>query len=270
MLKFLSRKQNPKATNVSIGVFGRVYAIGDIHGRFDLLVRMLHAIGEDMRRHPVGPCRIVFLGDLIDRGPQSSKVLELTLALSRQTKRVRFLRGNHEALLLRALTGDASAAEFFYDIGGKETLQSYGLDEKVGDTMSGDLLIGWMRENIPSDHIAFIESFDDLITSGNYIFVHAGIRPGVSLDEQLASDLHWIRTEFTNYSGSHPGIVIHGHSVTRTVEEKSNRIGIDTGAYFSGILSAVVMEENRRWYITATAEGWEESEQEKEFSYLFE
>jgi serine/threonine protein phosphatase 1 len=269
MLSLLKRIAKGNLPPPSIGVKGRVYAVGDVHGRFDLFVRMLHAIGQDLSDHPASAFQIVFLGDLIDRGPQSSKIITLANALSQCTSRLRFLKGNHEELLLRSLAGDERTAEFYYDIGGRETLMSYGFDTSVGDKMPGDQLVRWMQDNIPIEHANFIEGFQDLISSGDYIFVHAGLRPNVPLDKQTTSDLRWIRKDFIHHEGNFPGIVVHGHSVTRDADERPNRIGVDTGAYFSGKLTAVALEADQRRFISVSAEGWDETEQEQEFSYIF-
>lgn len=266
LLKWISKPDRPRP---SLGVEGRVYAVGDVHGRFDLFVRMLHAIGQDISLRPTNAFRIVFLGDLIDRGPQSSKIITLAQALSQCTSKFRFLKGNHEELFLRALQGEVRVAEFFYDIGGRETLMSYGLDPAIGDSMPSEDLVEWMQNNVPLDHVEFISGFSDLIESGKYIFVHAGLRPNVPLDKQSATDLRWIRSEFLQFQGNFPGIVVHGHSITREVEEKPNRIGLDTGAYFSGKLTAVALEGDERRFISVSAEGWDEAEQEEEFSFIF-
>lgn len=266
LFKWISKGSDPRPF---MGLDGRVYAVGDVHGRFDLFVRMLHAIGQDIAQRPTNGFRIVFLGDLIDRGPQSAKIISLAQTLAQCTSKFRFLKGNHEELLLRAFKGEVRIAEFFYDIGGRETLMSYGLDPAIGDCMSAEALVSWMQANIPVDHIEFISGFSDLIEAGKYIFVHAGLRPNVPLEKQSASDLRWIRTEFLQFQGDFPGIVVHGHSITREVEERSNRIGLDTGAYFSGKLTAVALEGENRHFISVSAEGWDEVEQEEEFGFIF-
>ena len=252
MFSLLSRKGKAGDTRPPRGGLGRTYAIGDVHGRFDLFVGMLRLIEDDLAKRPIDIFKIIFLGDLIDRGPQSADIIELAEALSRSTSHLQFLKGNHEELFLRAFAGDAQAASFFYSVGGRETLMSYGLDCAEGDAMSGEQLVAWMKLHITDSHIRFISRFDDMIQSGDFIFVHAGIKPHVPLHRQTISDLRWIRNEFLNCETLHPGVIVHGHSITQEVEERPNRIGIDTGAYFSGRLTAIAIEGDDRWYLTAT------------------
>jgi serine/threonine protein phosphatase 1 len=225
-----------------------------VHGRFDLFDQMLNLIGNDLHARPVRSFRIVFLGDLIDRGPDSAKIISRAIKLSSLSKSLIFLKGNHEELFLYSLQGDLRAAEFFYKMGGRATLKSYGLDPAVGDEMDGAGLACWMQENIPIEHAAFIESFDDAVSFDRYILVHAGLRPNVPLNRQRLSDLRWIRQEFTDFSGVFPGVVVHGHSISADIDEAQCRIGIDTGAYRTGRLTAVAIERAERWYLTVQGE----------------
>lgn len=259
-----------KGATPTVGPDRRIYAVGDVHGRFDLFVRMLHAIGSDMATSAAAETKIIFLGDLIDRGPQSAKVLDLALQVKRHSSRIHFLKGNHEEVLLKVWEGETEAASFFYDIGGRETLMSYGLDPKAGDAMTNAEIAGWIENNIPLEHMEFMDEFEDMIPMEDYLFVHAGIRPHVPLDKQAVSDLRWIKREFINYEGQYPAVVVHGHSVFDNVDERRYRIGIDTGAYFTGRLTCLVLEGTGRRYLTATAEGWDPSEQEQEFSLMLE
>lgn len=235
----------------SAGEFGRIYAIGDVHGKYDLLSDLLRSIANDLQNWRGRPFQIVFLGDLIDRGDKSRQVLEIAGKLARASERVRFIKGNHEEVFLRAYEGDHRACEFFYQIGGRETLMSYGLECEPDEDIGAASLALWMQDHIPCEHVDLIDTFQDMILIGDYIFVHAGIRPKTALEKQSGADLRWIREKFLDYNGSHPGMVIHGHSITDDVDERPNRIGIDTGAYRTGKLTAIVLEGQTRRFLTA-------------------
>lgn len=251
MLSLFSRKAAIDAPELPRGGLGRVYAVGDVHGRLDLFMAMLQRIGDDLAERPSPLFQIIFLGDLIDRGPQSARVVESAMTLARGTSRLRFLKGNHEEMLLRAHDGDAQVAQRYYSVGGRETLASYGLEDRAGDAMSGEELVAWMQAAIPAEHIAFLSRFEDMIQSGDYVFVHAGIKPGVPLHAQQVSDLRWIRGEFLRADRPYPGVVVHGHSITDALDEQPHRIGVDTGAYRSGRLTAIAIEGEARWSLTA-------------------
>lgn len=227
----------------------RVYAIGDIHGRDDLLVQLLGQIEADDARRPAAATQLVLLGDLVDRGADSAAVVARARRLA-QGDNVRFLKGNHEEVFIQAARGDALATRFFIRIGGRETMLSYGLGQADYDAMTMHALTDWMLQNVPRDDIDFLDGFEDMIEIGDYLFVHAGIRPGIALAAQKVSDLRWIREEFLDHDGSHGRIVIHGHTITDDVDECTNRIGIDTGAFRSGKLTAIGMEGSQRWYLS--------------------
>jgi serine/threonine protein phosphatase 1 len=228
----------------------RVYAIGDVHGRLDLLDDLLERIAIDDRDRGQADTQILFLGDLLDRGPQSREVVDRAMALVEGGIPVRFLMGNHEEVLLTALEGREGAMRFFIRIGGDKTLHSYGITGTEYRDASFEDLVELARQRIPAEHIAFLASFEDQVEIGDYLFVHAGIRPGVPFEEQKPSDLRWIREEFLGHPGDHGRIIVHGHTVTEAVEERHNRIGIDTGAYASGRLTALGLEGSERWYLT--------------------
>jgi serine/threonine protein phosphatase 1 len=257
MLKFLKRRQSAPATNPppSVGSGERVYAIGDIHGRADLLLELLERIGRDNARRGALPFHLVLLGDLIDRGPQSSLVINQAMILARSDLNVRFLKGNHEEVFISAARGDRQATRFFMRFGGVETLASYGLSSTDQATMGEVELTDWMVQHIPRAHIDFIDDFEDQVAFGDYLFVHAGIKPHIPLDAQKPADLRWIRTEFLEHEGPFDHMVIHGHTITDEVDERTNRIGIDTGAYYSGRLTAIGLEGEERWFLaTGTAD----------------
>ncbi len=245
----LVRRTQPRTEQVPDGV--RVYAIGDIHGRLDLLDDLLARIAEDDRARGNGvETQYIFLGDLIDRGPDSRGVVDRLLAFSKSGANVRFLMGNHEQVFLRALAGDRPALRFLVRIGGRETLLSYGIGEEDYRALDFDALACQAAEKVPADHLEFLGGFEDWIEVGDYLFVHAGVRPGLAIEEQVQSDLCWIREEFLSHRDSFGRIVVHGHSITEDIDVRSNRIGIDTGAFASGRLTAIGLEGDERWFLS--------------------
>lgn len=227
----------------------RAYAIGDVHGRLDLLEQLLAGIERDRSERPARKTLLVFLGDLIDRGPHSAQVLDRLRNFSADGVRTVFLLGNHEEVLLRILDGDAALITKWRWFGGSECLSSYGVEPAQLAKLSDEEALQRVRAAIPADHVKFLESFVDTCRFGDYLFVHAGIRPGVSLEEQLQADLRWIREPFLLDESDHGCVVVHGHTISEEVEERPNRIGIDTGAYQTGVLSALAIEGDRRWYL---------------------
>lgn len=227
----------------------RVYAVGDVHGRLDLLEQLLARIDEDDTRRGPAETTLILLGDLIDRGPDSRAVVDRVIELL-QTGKVRVLAGNHEEMLLVSMQSE-EALRHFLRHGGKETLFSYGLkpDEYSQSTLED--LIGRMAELVPAEHVAFFNAMEDRIVIGDYLFVHAGIRPGVPIEEQTRSDLRWIRQEFLQHDQWHGHMVVHGHTITEEPEILPNRIGIDTGAYATGRLTALGIEGEERWFLSA-------------------
>lgn len=234
----------------SIGDGHRVYAVGDIHGRADLFNELLDQIKADESARAAMPSQLILLGDLVDRGPQSAQTIEKSMELAAGDTPIRFLKGNHEEVFVRSAMGDVSATRFFIRIGGRETILSYGLDEADYTRMEFDELTDWMLNHIPRAHIDFIDGFEDWIEIGDYLFVHAGIRPDVPMPDQSPSDLRWIRDEFLSWTLPHQRLVIHGHTITDGVDQRVNRIGIDTGAYQSGKLTAIGLQGTERWFIS--------------------
>jgi serine/threonine protein phosphatase 1 len=246
LFKFVSRTQ-PRAFAVPRG--RRVYAIGDIHGRLDLVDALLDMIDADDAGRGPAESELIFLGDLIDRGPDSSGVVERLMAL-RGRRPVRYLKGNHEEVFLRAMAGDLAALRFLIRIGGRETLLSYGISEGEYRDLDFAELMALARRKVPSAHLEFLAAFEKWIDVGDYLFVHAGLRPGVAVEDQKSSDLCWIREDFLDHRDSFGKMVIHGHSITEDIDERSNRIGIDTGAFASGRLTAIGLEGDERWYLS--------------------
>jgi serine/threonine protein phosphatase 1 len=232
----------------------RAYAVGDIHGRLDLLEPLLAKIAEDARTRPARRTYIIFLGDLIDRGPDSAGVVERLRNYRPDFATPIFLAGNHEEVMLRVVEGEPDILSDWLKFGGAECLASYGIDAGALTRMEPNKVVELLRSKIPRAHIEFLEGFADTFQFGDYLFVHAGIRPGIPLAEQDQFDLRWIREPFLSGTDEHGPIVVHGHTIVSEVDERSNRICIDTGAYHSGILTAVGIEDDQRWYLSATAE----------------
>lgn len=253
MLKLFRKTAKPTVAG-RIPPGRRVYVIGDVHGRRDLLDALLAQIDADDAARPAADLQLVFLGDLIDRGPHSADVVERARGLAAQGP-CRFLMGNHEELLLRALDGDERALRLFTKVGGRETILSYGMDEATYNALDFDELLAALPRLIPAAHRDFLSGFEDLIELGDYVFVHAGIRPGIPLDEQRVAELRWIRDEFLDHPGPHPRIVVHGHTISAQVEWRPHRIGIDTGAYMSGQLTALALENDQRWTVATPPQG---------------
>ena len=227
----------------------RAYAVGDIHGRLDLLERLLGEIERDLKSRPVRKALIVFLGDLVDRGPHSAQVIEGLRNYRPAGARTVFLLGNHEEVLLRILDGDATPVPSWLRFGGAQCLESYGVDPCTLTDVPADRAVQIVQAAIPHSHREFLASFVDTCRFGDYLFVHAGIRPGVPVEQQQQSDLRWIRDPFLLDDSDHGMVVVHGHTIVDEVEERPNRIGIDTGAYRTGVLTALVLEGSDRWYI---------------------
>jgi serine/threonine protein phosphatase 1 len=229
----------------------RAYAVGDIHGRDDLLEQLLKRIDDDLNERPARQALLVFVGDLIDRGPASRQVIDRLRTYRRPSVRTVFILGNHEEVLLRILGGDAQLITKWRWFGGAECLKSYGVDTSQLTGLSDQQQLDIVREAIPREHVKFLRSFVDTCRFGDYLFVHAGIKPGVALDQQRQNDLRWIREPFLFDETDHGFIVVHGHTISPEVEERPNRIGIDTGAYRTGVLTALAIEGTERWYVDA-------------------
>lgn len=223
-----------------------VYAIGDVHGRLDALDALLKIIAQDVREtaHPSRPL-LIFLGDYIDRGPASKDVVSLIIALRKDpTFEVRVLKGNHEEALLQFLDEPEFGATWA-DYGGIATLASYGVTPPVGrtDTEAWGVAAQALSKTMPHEHLEFYTELELMVEIGGYAFVHAGVRPGVSLAHQSAHDLMWIRQEFLSAPGRFEKIIVHGHTPAESPQVTKSRIGIDTGVYATGILTAVRLDD---------------------------
>jgi len=245
VLDFSSRRQDEPS-----GARGyRAYVIGDVHGRLDLLEELLAKIHAELQHRPAPKTLLVFVGDLIDRGPSSAQVIERLRTYRRVGIRPIFLLGNHEEVLLRILGGEAELITKWRWFGGSECLRSYDVDPEVLGRLSDVDALTVVRNAIPREHVEFLESFVDSCRFGDFLFVHAGIRPGIELEQQQQSDLRWIREPFLLDESDHGFIVVHGHTISEQVDERSNRVGIDTGAYRTGVLTALVVEGSERWLL---------------------
>ncbi len=226
----------PAATHSS-----RIYAIGDIHGRLDLLMRLQDKIRADAARSRARRRVIVYLGDYVDRGPDSQAVVEHLAQNPLEGFETVHLKGNHEDMMLRFLAGEPVARIWFMN-GGMETLRSYGVTGLVEDLPA--IARAALARGVPEGHRQFLGGLALSHTEGDYLFVHAGIRPGVPLARQGEADLLWIREEFLDSDASHGKVVVHGHTISPRPEVRANRIGIDTGAFMTGRLTALVLEED--------------------------
>lgn len=227
----------------------RYYAIGDVHGRRDLFDALVAAIEVDDERAQPAQTTIVLLGDLVDRGPDSAGVVESAIALA-DRRAVVLLVGNHEEMFLDSFS-DTGVLRHFLRHGGRETVLSYGMPRDRYDDATLEGLQQLMAEFIPPAHRAFLAAGADQLVAGDYIFVHAGIAPGVPLAEQQPHHLRWIREPFLEHGAPHERFVIHGHTITDEIDVRSNRFGIDTGAYRTGRLTALVLEGEGRRVIQA-------------------
>jgi diadenosine tetraphosphatase ApaH/serine/threonine PP2A family protein phosphatase len=232
-----------------------LYAIGDIHGRSDLLAMLLARIEADAARREGKTRRtLIFIGDYIDRGPDSSGVIEILLNGLPSGFDVHFLKGNHEAIMLDFLADPSRLGQWLAN-GAEATLKSYGVD--VDTLVQKRARPEAWREDflaaMPERHRSFFESLELMVPIGDYLFVHAGVRPGVPLAAQDPHDLIWIRGEFLRADDDFGKVVVHGHTPTSVPDVRANRIGIDTGAVFTGRLTALRLEDGARGLVQTEA-----------------
>lgn len=219
----------------------RIYAIGDVHGRADLLTSLLLQIEMDTVLYPISQAIVVFLGDYIDRGPASNEVLDLLVKRSR-TQEMVFLKGNHESLLLKFLENSAVLDEWRH-CGGLETLIAYGLKPPINPTLGEQIRLAHdLTSALPEAHHHFLQALKLSFICGDFLFVHAGLRPLVSIREQKEDDLLWIRDDFLLWDREFEKIVVHGHTPVLEPDIRFNRINIDTGAFATGRLTCMMIE----------------------------
>lgn len=231
----------------------RIYAVGDVHGRYDLLAELLTKIEDHSRTLPeVRTQYVVLLGDLVDRGAQSRSVLKFLYGAQQHANNLVILMGNHEELMLRALRGEKGVFRSWMRIGGDSTLRSFGVEPPSRDSDMNAFALEFARV-VPREWLEWMAALPLSARSGDYFFCHAGIRPGVSLKNQKRADMLWIRDEFLDDTNAHGAVIVHGHSIAREVEWRSNRIGIDTGAYATGVLTALYLEGTKREILSTDA-----------------
>jgi serine/threonine protein phosphatase 1 len=232
------KKQRPRVPD---GV--RIYAIGDIHGRADLLDDMFKRIDANLASNPTLHGIEVFLGDYIDRGPASREVLDRLVARKR-TNRTVFLKGNHETYITEFVTNPL-LLEDWQRLGGLETLMSYGIKPSINASAAEQArLAAAFDQALPQSHRRFVGDLKSSFTCGDFYFVHAGVRPGIPLAKQREEDLLWIRSEFLNCEDDFGKIIVHGHTPVLRPDFRPNRINIDTGAYATGRLTCLILEND--------------------------
>ncbi len=228
----------------------RLYAIGDIHGRLDLLEALLAKISADRAAHEAARHKLIFLGDYVDRGNHSRELLDLFSQGPIDGFETIYLRGNHEDFLLRFLDDSKGGSNWLY-YGGANTLISYGIQASPLEADPNRLIAiqQKLRAALPDSHLTFLRGLEFSYVVGDYFFVHAGVRPGTALAEQSKEDLLWIRDKFLASTADHGSVVVHGHSVRMRPEMLANRIGIDTGAYDTGVLTCLVLQGEGQWLL---------------------
>ncbi len=233
----------------------RVYVIADIHGRVDLLRALLVAIREDATQHPNASCTLITLGDYIDRGSDSRAVVDQLLDPPLPSFARHYLKGNHEDMLLKFLEDPQETGPHWIRNGGDATLMSYGIaSETAWDRKN---FSGWFElrqaflHRLPQEHRRFFRSLRLCYQTQDYFFVHAGVRPDITLREQTAEDLLWIRDDFLNDSQDFGKIIVHGHTIVKKPEIKHNRIALDTGAVYTGKLTCLVLQDQSPYFLQA-------------------
>lgn len=247
ILKLLGRGKASRAP--SIPSDERVYAVGDIHGRADLFEDLIALIEQDDAARGKALTTVVLLGDLIDRGPDSARVVDRARRWG-QERHVEFIQGNHEEMLLVSRE-DTDALRSFLKFGGLETIESYGVSSQVAQESEIEDLQRLMNAAIPQEDVDFLDGFKKMVRIGDYAFVHAGVRPDTPLEHQLGRDCRWIREPFLSHRGDFGAFVVHGHTITPEPDVCENRIGIDTGAFVHGTLTAIGLQGTERWFLQA-------------------
>ena len=235
----------------------RAYVIGDVHGCMDALQQLLEKIQNHNHAQKHAKTTIIFLGDLIDRGPDSRAVVEFLSTFAPNFAKVEFLMGNHEEVFLSILSGDSDSISSWFGFGGRACARSYGVENLGQVNIDPTPLFYQLKRKVPKAHVHFISSFKDYHVFGNFLCVHAGIRPKVKLENQKASDFRWIRSGFLKYEKPHSHIVVHGHTIVDLPTHYGNRIAIDTGAYKTsgegGLLTALCIDENSTEFLSVKA-----------------
>jgi serine/threonine protein phosphatase 1 len=226
----------------------RIYAVGDVHGRLDLLAAMARSIDADATLYPDRQHVEILIGDLIDRGPESAGVIDFVIARQQQRK-LTVLRGNHEQYMRDALMSDHTIARWMA-YGGEAALRSYGIEPRENGTLRSHAdLAESVRHALPKAHRNFFSTLPDHVRHHDYLFVHAGLRPGIPLEQQSPEDLVMIRHGFLDDETDHGFVVVHGHTPVPEPQVRTNRIGIDTKAYESGRLTCLIIDGEDRTFM---------------------
>jgi serine/threonine protein phosphatase 1 len=226
----------------------RIYAVGDVHGRADLLGKLFSRIDEDLKDNPIAETMQIFLGDYIDRGRDSAAVLDLLIERAR-THQMACLKGNHELYLSEFLENPRIFGAWA-QYGALPTLASYGLTPAInaGFKEQAELSAG-LSNAMPKSHREFLAGLKTCFTCGDFFFVHAGVRPGTPLERQHEDDLLWIRDDFLLHEEPFEKIIVHGHTPVIEPDVRKNRINIDTGAYATGRLTCLKLEQDKILFI---------------------
>jgi serine/threonine protein phosphatase 1 len=247
--KLLDAFRKRSAARLADGV--RIYAVGDVHGCNFVLQHLVALIDAHLMTFPSRRPILVFLGDYVDRGPDSRQVIDQLISL-RQHREAIFLKGNHETYLLEFLERPTILTKWIH-FGGLDTLRSYGLNSANNfDPEEQESLASALRVALDATgHLQFLDGLQTSFVCEDFFFVHAGVRPGIPLDRQSEEDLLWIREDFLHYDGDFGKIVVHGHTPVPQPEVRSNRINIDTGAYATGRLTCLVIERDNMRFISS-------------------
>jgi len=223
----------------------RIYAIGDVHGYLDLLNSVYQKITTDLNSIGNRQYKVVFLGDYIDRGPDSAGCVQFLTELLAKDNHVICLKGNHEDKLQRFLANPTELADSFFGYGGTECAMSYGVNMRGFNYTNEEIVdvCAELDKKIPAEHQQFYAKLAKSVMFGDYFFCHAGVRPGVALDEQEDNDLMCIRSEFVAHKALYDKVIVHGHTPAYPIETLPNRINVDTCAYDTGVLSCLVLED---------------------------
>jgi serine/threonine protein phosphatase 1 len=228
-----------RSVNASAPADTRIYAVGDIHGRADLLSEITARIDDDIRRRPIAHTVEVYLGDYVDRGPHSRTVIDL-LAVRLVANHAVCLRGNHEAVM-EGFLQDPAILQYWEPLGGMQTLSSYGIELHADADTAFDLHRRFL-DAFPRAHELFMQCLRNQFSCGDFLFVHAGIRPDIPIEQQDVNDLIWIRNEFLESTRDHERFIVHGHTPVPHPDIRHNRINIDTGAWRTGTLTCIAIE----------------------------
>lgn len=252
MLSRAAEAPIPFCRKASIPPGQRIYAIGDVHGRLDLLERLIAAIRMDNDRRAPAEVKLLLLGDIVDRGPDSAAVVHYCRKYAGLSDRFVLLKGNHEAAMVAALRGGQRTLAAWLPMGGDITLQSWGVDPYLINAGASKQLIRAAQQAVTVEVIDWMAKLPLMFRSGDYLFVHAGIRPGVKLSRQRHEDLLWIGEHFLESDVDHAMIVVHGHSIDADGPVfRPNRIGIDTGAYHTDRLTGLRLESDEVSVLTS-------------------